>query len=226
MLASKCGIVLPYDIVHDMLIEFSDHDTLCNTRELQSKRVQRCTQFNDMTVASKAGNLENIKWIARRDKTWKRKSDEYLKGAVHGGHLECLKWLFHALDRSFEGAGWLYRHAGNSENMEICQWLLENGCSLNEKAFNGVVSAGNMKVMEWCTQNGCIFNDSTFFEATASGNQMVDSSKKIQVLEWLKDNDCQWGVLSLKDLRIVYGKSDVVVKWLQENGCPEYWTGW
>ena len=80
--------------------------------------------------------------------------------------------------------------------------------------------------MEWCTQNGCIFNDSTFFEATASGNQMVDSSKKIQVLEWLKDNDCQWGVLSLKDLRIVYGKSDVVVKWLQENGCPEYWTGW
>ena len=67
MSSKKSGIVLPSDVVDEILMEYCDHDTLCNTRELQSTRVRRCTRFNEMKKAVGAGNLENAKWIARRN---------------------------------------------------------------------------------------------------------------------------------------------------------------
>ena len=45
--------------------------------------------------------------------------------------------------------------------------------------------------MEWCKQNGAVFNDETFYMA-------ADQCAGIQVLGWLKLNDCPWGVLSLE----------------------------
>ena len=211
MLSSKnSGIVLPDDVVQEMFMNYCDYQILCNTRDLQSTRVRRCTQFNDMEEAIVAGNLVNVKWIARNDK-WKKKSDKCLRFAARGGHLECLKWLFHALGRSYGNEGGLHYEAAKGGHLEICIWLMENGY-FNQKAFNGVVLAGNVEMMEWCEQNGAVFDDKTFYVAAHSG--------KIEALEWLKLNECPWGCLSLQRARNKHANSNVL-NWLQTNGCPE-----
>ena len=98
MFASKNGgIVLPSDVTNKMLMEYCDHTTLCNTRELQSTHVRRCTRFDDMIEAIEAGNLENAKWIDSHNDEWKEEGDLCLAWAAHGGHLDCLEWLFHAM---------------------------------------------------------------------------------------------------------------------------------
>ena len=217
MLASKNGgIVLPYDVVHEMLMKYCDHETLCSTRALQSTRVQRCTQFGDMEKAIKAGNLDNVKWIARNDE-WKKKGDDLLALAAAFGHLDCLKWLFHAQGRSFEEADFLYFHASIGGHLKICVWLKKNECPLTSDSFNEVIETGNMEVAEWCLQDGCVFNDDTFECGAHSG--------KIEVLEWLKLNDCPWGILSLQEVDNHQDVNSGVINsgaatWLLENGCP------
>ena len=216
MLASKNGrIVLPCDVTHEMFIKYCDHDSLCNTRELQSTRVRRCTQFKDMEKAIKAGNLENVKWISSQNDEWKekKKADNCLRCAVEGGHLDCLRWLFHALQGcSCEGMWWLYGDAAMGGHVEICIWLMENGCLFNSFSFDFVIRVGNIEVMEWCLQNGGVFNERTFWRAAKTQN--------IEVLEWLKVKDCTWGYFSLQLARN-HRLHNNVITWIQENGCPQ-----
>ena len=123
-----------------------------------------------------------------------------------------MKWLFHALGRSCESSGELYGYAAMDGHVEICIWLMENGCLLNSHFFNSVVESGNVQLMEWCLQNGGSYNDNTFLYAIYSG--------KIETLEYLKLNECPWGILSIELARSKYAKRNVL-NWLQKNGCPE-----
>ena len=95
----------------------------------------------------------------------------------------------------------------------ICIWLLENGAPLTSFSFDCVLQVGNVQVMEWCLHNRAVFNDKTFY--------MASCKNKIEVLEWLKLNDCPWGVLSLQLPRNVDIAKSNVLNWLKENGCPE-----
>ena len=188
-----------------------------HVRELQSIRVRRCTQFSDdMEKAIEAGNLENVKWISHQNNEWKEKRNNYLGLAARNGHLEVLKWLFFALGlgSSCENCGWLYEYAAMSGSLEICTWLFENGAPLDSRSFNGVVYTGSVEVMEWCLHNGGVFNDRTFYLAA------MGYSVKIEVLAWLKLNDCPWGFLSLREARRGCANSSVMT-WLRNNGCPE-----
>ena len=122
MLASKCGIILPCDIVNKILLEYCEHDNLSITREFQYPNVQRCTQFGDMELAIKAGNLENVQWIALRNHEWEKKPDIYLAWAARSGHLDCLKWLLPALGGSCVNKGWLYLYAAYDGNLDMFTW--------------------------------------------------------------------------------------------------------
>ena len=67
----------------------------------KSTRVRRCTtQFVDMQIAIRKGNLENAKWIASKNDEWEWEGPRHLRMAARGGHLKCLKWLFHELGYS------------------------------------------------------------------------------------------------------------------------------
>ena len=138
-----------------------------------------------------------------------KENDDCLAIAAEGGHLECLKWLFHALGCSnLEDEWWLYGFAADGGHLEICIWLLENGAPLYSEAFNSILQAGNLEVAQWGMQNGAVFDNETFLVATSSG--------RIELLEWLKLNNCHWGVLS-QGARWRFTSSHVV-NWLQENG--------
>ena len=213
MLASKNGIILPCDIVNKILMEYCEHDILSITRCLQYPNVQRCTQFSDLKLAIKAGNLENVQWISLRNHAWKKKGDIYLRYAAQLGYLECLKWLLvAALGRSCRTKPQLYAHAAYGGNLDMFTWLLVNGCPLDCRTFSMVIHAGNVEVLEWCIQNGFTFdNDSFYFGA---------STEKIEVLELLKLHNCPWGTLTILNVRNMLMNSDVV-NWLQANGCPD-----
>ena len=216
MLASKNGIILPSDIVNKMLSEYCEHDILSITRGLQYPHVQRCTQFGDMELAIKAGNLENIQWIARRNHRWKKKGGDCLVWAAQGGQLECLQWLLPALGRSCQTEYWLYVVASYGGNVDMFTWLLDNGCPLITGTLNHVIPPGNIQVLEWCRQNGCLFDDDSFFHGALT--------QKIKVLEWLKLHDCPWGTFSIETARNLIGALHLngdIVNWLQANGCPK-----
>ena len=219
MMASKNGgIVLPCDVVDEMLMKYCDYETLCNTRELQSTRIRRCTRFDDMEKAIEAGNLENAKWIARNDE-WEKKGSECFRVASQFGHLDCLKWLSRVLGpSSFEREGFLYHFAAIGGHLGICIWLLDNGYELDVMSFNGVAASGNVEVMEWCMQNGATFDDWTFKYAAQSDN--------IEALEYLKFNNCPLGILSHLEHLLQFAQntnvSPKVLNWLQENGFLSY----
>ena len=58
--------ILPDDLLL-LILEFSEEEEIENTRPFQTKWVKKCTMFVDMKTAFTEQNLNNIKWINRRN---------------------------------------------------------------------------------------------------------------------------------------------------------------
>ena len=97
-------------------------------------------------------------------------------------------------------------------NLQMFDWLKQNGAPLDANSFDEFVKVGNIEVMEWCLQNGCVLKGDHIFSSAAK-------SGKIGTLEWLKLKYCGWGVLTVEFARS-FANCDVIT-WLQENKCPK-----
>jgi hypothetical protein len=120
--------VLPQEIIDKIFLEL-DYENLEETRAIQSEYVQKCTEYFNITDASKNGNLENMKWLKEQGCPWNDYTFEY---AATNGNLENMKWLkeqgcslnIHVFNAATEN--------GNLENMK---WLKEQGCPWNTRIF-------------------------------------------------------------------------------------------
>ena len=57
---------LPDDLLL-LILEYSEEKDIENTRPFQTKWVKRCTMFAEMKTAFTEENLDNMKWINRRN---------------------------------------------------------------------------------------------------------------------------------------------------------------
>ena len=180
------GIILPNDVVDKIFIEYCDYEILSTTRAVQSRRVQRCTQFEEMEWAVKVGNLENMKWIEERKYTWKYNGPGYIKWAIEGGYLDCIQWLFHQLGRS-ENKDWLsfsFDKAVQAGNLKVVKWLHQKGCTSNDMTLlYASVYSGNLEILKWLRFNG--------FPWGCMSLEMARSYQaNTEITNWLLENEC------------------------------------
>ena len=68
---------LPDDISNLIFLEYCDFRSFVNSRILQAKYVQECTESNFMERAIQANNLKNMKWIVQYSKEFQWKSSHF-----------------------------------------------------------------------------------------------------------------------------------------------------
>ncbi len=49
-------------------------------------------------------------------------------------------------------------NAATNGNLENMKWLLENGCTWDEKTFSEAAYNGNLENMKWLRENSCPWN--------------------------------------------------------------------
>lgn len=91
-------------------------------------------------------------------------------------------------------------------HLHLIEWLIHNGCSLNEWICNGAAQRGHLDLLEWAHNNGCRWTEMTCRFAGAGGH--------MKVFEWARQKGCPWA------LEICYfvarGGKLIYLKWM----CP------
>ena len=129
------------------------------------------------------GNIELIKYLVdNKDKLGRQNYVIY--GAVINGNIKNIEYLLQkGYTFNIDNTDSEFNPAILTNNYEILDWLLKNGCKFGASTFNISTSKGNIKIMNWVLTHGGNFDDMTFNEAIQYGN--------IKNLDWLVENGCK-----------------------------------
>lgn len=170
--------------------------------------------------AAKGGHLELLQWaVIEKAPT---NSDTYV-AAAEGGQLEILKWMAEqvlvnpnpipsAPDRRAVGM------AAQKGNVEMLQWLWEEGCEVDAHSLRGAVKNDHIECLEWAANtDGSLLVDSfgvcwALEDAARCGN--------LRIVQWLharayagRTRECQLAAR---------GGHLALLQWLRANGYG--WT--
>ena len=129
--------ILPQSIKDEIFLWLNpcfDFETLENTRFLQSKYVQICTQFNNYTQAIENHNIENVKYLLKYIEINISLS---IHIAVYNRDLEIVRFLL-SVEEQFKHKSTDYntynsiREASEKGYIEIVKFFLDNGFDSRE----------------------------------------------------------------------------------------------
>lgn len=112
--------------------------------------------------ACKSGNLECVKYIEHVTKQARglfayrlmyQDFPYYIDTAVHYGHLNIVKYLYankYRWSRNYTAS-----QAAMKDNLEILQFLHENGCDWSFDTTRTAVIHGSIKCLKYAVENGC-----------------------------------------------------------------------
>jgi hypothetical protein len=127
--------------------------------------------------------------------------------AAKTGQLEVLQWLRE------NGCPWdeyTCHHAAEGGHLEVLQWLRANGCPWNASTCGSAAEGGQLEVLQWLRANGCPWDECTCAEAAGGGH--------LEVLQWARANGCPWNVSTCSGA--ANGGHLEVLRWTRANGCP------
>lgn len=160
-------------------------------------------EYNEfsITIAAKAGNLDNIKWLFANG--YKVPSTA-VKDAIREGNYDVAKWLIENSDNyknqdTFDAAVY-------SENLEIVKLLQHNWSGWNKLINNYVIVQPT--IIKWLLDNGYTCDRETFKEACKACN--------IETLKILYEYGCP--VIDVKIGSNWYNNPNNV-EWLRSIGC-------
>ena len=165
-------VTLPIELQDKIFLSMS-FDDLEKSRDLQSEYVKRMTQFDNYNDASKAHNLDNMKWLYYQrglDLDW---SPFYI--AVAYGNLEIVKWVY-SVEYFFDKQ--LFYIATGNKDIEVIKWLYYKiKFDLNSKVFSYALRYENLEVLKWLHSLNCeVFNEIENFP----GSFVVDNGFNTQ----------------------------------------------
>ncbi len=70
--------------------------------------------------------------------------------------------------------------------LDVLQWLRENGCPWNAVTCSAAAEGGHLSCLQWRRENGCPWN---FFTCSAAA-----SGGHLSCLRWARENGCVWDV--------------------------------
>ena len=143
-------ISLPEDIWNLIFLSYCDFDSIVTTRMLQSKYVKQCTESNDLTIALRASNLNNVKWIYQSGGVTLKDSHSFW--AAELGTLSIMKWL---LENGCQWHSNTFLAAAGNGDLNNMKWLLEKGCQWGYGTFTAAARHGDLNNFKWLVEKGC-----------------------------------------------------------------------
>lgn len=102
-----------------------------------------------------------------------------------------------------------------SQNNEKAIWILNNSIVNGDIIFPFAARNGNLVVMKHLKSKDYEFNNSIFANACVSAS----INNNLDILRWLKQQDCPWGVCIPDHMHIIK-TNNLVYSWLIDNDCP------
>lgn len=150
------------------------------------------------------------KWceiIAGRRKT--KKSLFYLDCSIFIRSLSLIKWASENTHYYFTPR--CTRLAASQGNIPVLQWLIQQGCELDDSIYVAAAYNGQLEVLKWLDQQGYkIFKEDLCAFAARGGH--------FEVLKWLRSKDCPWSTQTCA--KAASGGHLKILKWLRKHGCP------
>ena len=75
-------------------------------------------------------------------------------------------------------------HAAQGGNLELVQWLCDEGCPWDHWTCCGAAGSGNLEVLQWLRAEGCPWDYVTCVEAVKRSH--------VDILRWARENGCPW----------------------------------
>ena len=128
--------------------------------------------------------------------------------ALRWGNLQMFQWL------RDEGCPWhesTCAEAASNGHLEMLQWLRENGCPWDQETCSRAAGNGHLDVLQWARSNGCPWDNSTCAAAARNGH--------LDVLKWARAKGCRWDHYTCSEAAD-NGHLEVL-QWARANGCQE-----
>lgn len=130
---------------------------------------------NLFMFAARGGHLNLIKWGMNAGYKFNKAS--YINDAVASGNLQLVKWFRN------QNTSWNDRnnsYAVQSGNIELLQYLLDNGCVFRSGAYKETA----LEIFKWLHQSNVPWNEGACTNAATKGN--------FDALIYARTNGCAW----------------------------------
>lgn len=213
-------------------IMYYGYDNLLLDRYIRgSNRLYRCPSIYFHCARENHHNMiKKLHTVCRQ--TYLARSDQLLKGAAFGGHLQLLQWL-RANGCHIDGG--IISYAAKGGQLCTFRWLLSHGYGTYSSSMMYAVENSNTKILEWLKSRGHVFDTLAWDYAVAHGtinslswlleNGCVPSTNscakaavfdQFEILKWLRERGVAWGINDHSSPI----KNKAILKWLDDNGSP------
>lgn len=195
--------------------EFEKYKKHLSLKNLDEIKKYSCEIIPDLRIIDYAieylADIQIIKILFGANSIWSSKS---LSLAVKSGNFEIINFLINngACDKlTDDDCVEIFTNALAFDNYEYINNLKKTGLQIPENIIQLAIQKKALKVISHLINIGYKFTPGCFEEAVQIGD--------IQLLEFLKVNDCEWGMLSdyVKN-NLMY--NSLIVEWLKANECP------
>lgn len=195
--------------------EFEKYKKHLSSKNLDEIKKYSCEIIPDLRIIDYAieylADIQIIKILFGANSIWSSKS---LSLAVKSCNFEIINFLIDngACDKlTDDDCVEIFTNALAFDNYEYINNLKKTGLQIPENIIQLAIQKKASKVITYLINTGYKFTPGCFEEAVQIGD--------IQLLEFLKVNDCEWGMLSdyVKN-NLTY--NSLIVEWLKANECP------
>ncbi|KAL6045268.1 Ankyrin repeat domain-containing protein [Balamuthia mandrillaris] len=165
-------------------------------------------QWDEHACAAAAahGHLEVLKWLHAHGCPW---TEDTTDAAAEQGHFGVLKWAYeHGCAINWE---WIFHYAARRANKAMLEWAKKTSKIRPSEVCMDLSYAGDVELLCWARAKGFpfepVFDQSPCGAAAAEGH--------LDVLKWLRENDCPWYDTHAVAQAAVSGGLQVL-QWLQE----------
>jgi len=178
---------------------------------------------NVSTAAGEYGRLNIIKLLH----TYGSLTYGTFIGAIHGGHLDILKWLHEYAEKYICKSGSAYMtNAARYGHFEMLRWLHTIGYSWNENICEAAAKNGHFEMLKWLHENGCDWNGASYVGAAGCSVEATG----LEMIKYLYENGCPFDVddeWKLYDSPYdnactvaAKGCNFEILRWFHQNGYP------
>ena len=196
-------------------------------------------QYSVIQAAARKDQLGILKWLHENEMISDRYIDIIFGGATLGGNIEIVKWtestfncrcpkhhsknavesanveLVKYLNTRTWDASALFSIAASNGNIELLQYLFENGCPYYDPQICTDAAAIKdhekaLEVLKCLHKHGVPWDEKTCVFSASVGN--------LKVLKYARVNGCPWNEECLE--KAIHSRDLELVEYCLENGCP------
>lgn len=128
-------------------------------------------------IGARIGSIQVLTWVDQHIEIYC--VDALVEQAILGEQLEMLKYIITTYPKCHLTTDTALM-AIESGRIGICQYLYDNHCSYDERAFNSAVASGNLETCQWLYDINCPYD-----------SDLAQMTRSLSVKTWIRSKDFQ-----------------------------------